>query len=711
MSWTSSFIARPRGQSTLAFLAYAAFAIAITWPFAVQPGTTLYGIQGADLTSSVSKYQELADAMQLPFLAGTAPDINAPVGLPTTWALDLASLPSSLALWILSVAFGAVTAHGLFALAGFTLSALAMFLFVRRITGHPGAALIAGLAFGFWPYAYEYGWTSIQYMHGWVLVLVLWRMHELLEKPSTANGLLAGASAVLAMTWTPYFLLIAGVAYAALAVCGLAIAASRGAFVPQLRGQVVATVTVALFLGALGAITSTADFEGVRANDPRDAIAFSARPFMYLVPGPTHPVLGEVTKPWVHSRYGDPNLAPTKTAAYSNVYLGMFVMLAGVLALLLLLKQALTRAHNPTSGRLPVAVGGMAATAFVTGLVFSAPPEARLFGIDLPLPYHFINEVTTTFRVASRFAVVAMLGLCVLAGLAIAAILRRRPFNVQAVVIAALAIAVPLDLWARPDPGTSQVDVPPVYGELLADQPPGIVAEYPLVAARNAASLTTFLQQYHGHRLFNGWADDSEDESRKMELQDLTASRTAPLLARHGVRYVVARHFPPGTAGLPPRYPSPGASIRGLRKIGSDAYGTLYRVVAQPARYAVAAISGFHLPELDQRVRWVREQRAQIEVVAPCARCRGTLSFASGTFAQPRRLEIRDERGRSVYSDTVGSSAQRLRVPLRFSRRTVLTLTTTPPPQSVDATLHNGDMRRLGIFVGAPIRFSEDGRR
>ena len=54
-----------------------------------------------------------------------------------------------------------------------------------------------------------------------MFVLLTWRMLVLAEKPTLRNGLWAGLSALLAMTWIQYNLLIGGVLFATLSVIAL----------------------------------------------------------------------------------------------------------------------------------------------------------------------------------------------------------------------------------------------------------------------------------------------------------------------------------------------------------------------------------------------------------------------------------------------------------------------------------------------------------
>ena len=693
-----------RIQAVLATLLYFAFAVFVTWPFVLHPQTTLYGIPGADLTSSVAKFQELADAHHLPFLPGRLPNVDAPFGLAVPWTLDLASFPSSLLLWVFAVAFGSVAAHGIFVLFGFTATAAAMFLLVRRTTGNVGAALAAGAAFGFWPFTYEYGWGSNQYMHGWIFVLIFWRMLVALEQPTKRNGVVLGLAVLLAMLWTQYFLLIGAVFALTLGVIATGLSAARGNVKAQLRTQAVAVACVLAPLAVIAGLAATAEFSGVRKNPPGDVVAYSARPPMYLVPGPRNPLVGSHTGAWLKRRYVGPQIKASSTAAYSDVYLGWTTLALAVLGLGASAGLRRTRLSGESGGSRSFAtVALMAGASVVVAGLFSGPPEVSVAGVTLPLPNDVVSHFTTTFRVASRFAIVVMLGVCVLAGLGFAALTnsRRRAWQIALSVVAVAVLVT--DLWARPDPGTTRVRFPAVY-HTLAKLPRGILAEYPLQTGINSTSEYTYNQQAHHQPLFNGFTANTESESRKMELASLTGRGVVPGLSRLGVRYVLVRPIIDPVAG----YPKPGQRIPGLKKIAQDRYATLYRVVARPAREQVVAIRGFHLPEgtPPNFVRGVRENGAELEVEASCDVCRGVVSFRAASFAQPRVLTIRDPAGRVLARASVGLSFRSVRVPVQFSRKLVLELSTQPGPESIQAVLGGQDTRRLSLQIGGPARFS-----
>ena len=689
----------PWGTTALAFLAYLAYALFITWPWVTDPDGILYGVVGGDLTSGVATFQQFAEERQAPFLPGKLEQINAPEGFPTDWTVHLAAIGSSGTLWVLSTAIGSIAAHGVVAVLGFTLSAFSLFLLARTITGHAGASFVAGLAFGFWPFMYGTGWTWPHYIHLWVFVLLAWRMLVVTETPTLRNGLLAGGAAVLAMTWIQYNLLIAGVAYATLAGVALIRAAAQRRFKRQIAAQAVATGCVVVLVLGLLVAAATTGYTGVPARSETAARQGSARLEMYAVPGPRHPLFGGWTGPWLFEHFtGDDPDPPPGRAIYSEIYLGVPMLLLGFAgASLTLIGLWRRRRAALTTG--PLAAGFTALVLGLVALAFSAPPTVPVFGLEVPMPYSLLEHATNVFRVAHRFAVVVMLALCLLTALALASFLRARKAAFQVIVLAVLAFVFAIDLRAQPTPRTTTVRYPAIY-KLLKRQPPGIVVEYPLNREPTVLSLQSLYQEAHEHALFAGARLGSVAESRKFELQFVLAERTASDLAAYGVTYVLVHH---GNRDNPP---DPGETIRGLRLIGSNGNASLYRVVARPSRFTAYGIRGFHLTEGDAPgMRWVGTNDAQLELLGKCSPCVGMVTMPIASFSKPRALRIEDQRGRLVYLGAALPNGHTIRFRVRFPGRAVLHLSTFPAPAPINRVIPGNDWRPVSIALLQPIRF------
>jgi hypothetical protein len=687
-------------QTLLALLLYLGLACFITWPIPIHPTSTLDGTVGADLTAEIAYYHAIVESHTAPFIPGTVHAFNAPEGRPTQWALNFSNLPSSLLLWLGSLTLGSILTFGLWPILTFTVSALAMFLFIRWVTGNWQPALIAGLAFGFWPFVFV--GRNQPLGDTWVVVLPAWRMLVAIERPTLRNGLLAGVATAFALIWVQYFLIIVGVAWVVLAVSALAVGWLRGQLGAGIRAQAAGAVPVVLTLAAVLAAGIASNFAGAPVRPQSDLVQFSARPAMYLLPDPSNPFLGSLSKPIIDKDY----YSATSTVTYDNIYVGISVLILASIGLWLLVRRirgmGLRRAM---ADRRVLAAMLFTLCAFVA-LLFSAPPEVSIAGFQVPMPMTFVGQITTIFRTTARFALFVMLGLCVLAGFALSELLPRLKRNPRVMVVAAIAIIVTCDLWAE-GAGASRFSVPSIF-RVLAHQPSGVYVEYPLQDGVTfaGASRPAFYQAYAGkHDLFNGFLPGTDSETRKLELQYLLAPRTVPALAEFGVRYLLVDTL--GQSVAPPMYARPRQPIPGTQLISSDAYGSLYRITARPQPLASFATSGFSSPEGrgPEYWRWMTASAGKMEVLSTSpGPVHAEVKLSVVSFARPRHLTITDGVGPPLYSAVIPYRPTRVHFGLTITRRAVLHFSVTPGPQSPHALDGaNPDTRLLSIEVLEPL--------
>lgn len=672
-------------ELVLAFALYFGFACYFTWPLVTDLAHTIYGAPG-DPYGTMSFYRELVAHNHNPFLPGTVSQFNAPKGQPIPWTRDLASMPGVGTQYLLTAVFGTIPANGLYALMGYTLTGVVTFAFVRRLTGNAWAALIAGWAFSFYPYAILNGQGHDDNIQGWVLVLGIWRMVELMNRPSRRNAILAGVAVVFGMWWSPYFILLGGVAYVAGAVASLAVAWHAGRLRSTFGPQAITAAIVVVFLGFLGWLSTTGpsgNSLGVRTNGVEEFNTYSARPLEYLLPDARSPLFGRDTAHYLETHLHGSN--PSE----ATLYVGITIILLALVAFWAFMRRKLT----PGLGRAVLLLSLVVAAALIT----SAPPEVRLLGALIPFPSHFISQITSTWRVYARFVIVVMLGLSVLAGIGLNVLTRGRVWWVQIAILLCVSVAVPLDLWGRLIGRTNKLETPRVYAA-LAREPFGLVAQYPLTPSGYNLYDELFFQNAGGKPLINGYPEGTTEERRALSLANLAEPSTAPRLATLGVRYIVVESTPP-SYGLPP----PGKPGRGFRLLFEESYANLYAVTAKPSSPALAADGeGFSVNETTPSgdFSWLVQPRGTIELAGSCARCSGVLTMTLISFARPRIVVVSTVSGQLLARRLV-SGPTRLSVPLAFSRHLTLEVAATPGPQSITKTIGTPDPRSVSVQVGA----------
>ena len=683
----SALFATRRRQTLFALLLFGGFAIYLTWPLITDPGSTIYlspARPRGDYTSIIAHLRELVEDWHNPFAPGRLEDFNAPHGTPIVWVLNVASFSSTLVLYPLAVVFGATAAVAIFVIGGFTASAVAMFLLVRRLTGSFPAALVIGFAYGFYPYVVANG-EHPHFIHGWVFVLMAWRMIELYERPTIRNGVWAGLASLVAIGWTAYFVLLGGVLLATLAGASLVMAAFQRRLRSLLVPELVCLGIVLVFFGLVRALTAAdSDAAAIGQASLADLYAQTARPPNFLVPNGNNPVLGDLTRPYLEQRGW---FNATEKTLYVGISLCLLALVGGI--------AALRRRLPGNAGPVMLIFAAVA----VVGLLFSAPPKVAFAGTEIPFPPYFVWKLQSGWRIYERFVIIVMLGLCVAAAFGVQALIQGRARRVRAAILAAVAIVVPLDLWSKYEPNTRKLEHPGVYST-LRELPPGIVAEYPIEPVEFGLDYDElYNQQYHDKPLLNGYPPRSEDEADALSLSRLRDSRTPGALAARGVRYVLLKHDK-----FNPLAPDPGGPPkRGLQLIRRSKFADLYLVTA-PATSLFEPVTGVGGPEGDPLApsRWALETPAVLALEAPCDNCAGQFRARLVSFnGRPRTVTIR-QGGRVLARRTVRDRTS-ISVPLRFRRKTEITFEFTPGPQRVmEAVPGSADPRALGIAVEAP---------
>src|SRR5688500_14005909 len=87
--------ASPRAQTVAAMLLYAAYALFVTWPLALDLDGSIFGGVGGDLTGTIAHVREQVEERIFPFAPGTLHDFDAPFGEPEQWVFNIVSLPST----------------------------------------------------------------------------------------------------------------------------------------------------------------------------------------------------------------------------------------------------------------------------------------------------------------------------------------------------------------------------------------------------------------------------------------------------------------------------------------------------------------------------------------------------------------------------------------------------------------------------------------
>lgn len=549
------------------FAIFAGLAIALTYPFIVSPNSTVTAPVGFDVTGSIAKYHAIVAEGTTPFSGGRLQTMAWPVGYPTTPTLDTASAFSSGSIWVGTLLFGAIPAHGLLVLLGYVLTASTTFLFVRRITGSAGAGFVSGIALGFFSHMQLLARAAPTYMHLWLYVLPIWGFTELVLRPTRRRALLAGGSLIPALFWTPYFtehVLIAAGACVAVAVL-LLYHQRRTTSVARIAMWAVTPILASTVLYVL--IGLTGGSEDIPDRDPRDSYIQSAHPLMYLLPG--------YFSSWGGS-LADLTASLVPRAAGTNLYLGMSTLVLAGLGVTGLLWDARRRNHDGAGSgtqRPLVAAALLAGAVAFAAVAFSGPPTISILGASVPTPAKLPATFVPALRAGQRFVMLAMPGIAVLAGIGVARMLRNHGIARRALIAGAVSTVVFLDFSVS----TQRVGNVPgsVALEALHTEPPGPTVHYMEGTFLAGATLRPCVfQSQHGKTLVNS-CSTSFFHPILREIDDYRSCAVLRSLEPRGIRYVIVDF------GLTVFAECPDGNQ--LIPIESDEHFSVYRVASNPA--------------------------------------------------------------------------------------------------------------------------------
>ena len=339
-----------------------------------------------------------------------------------------------------------VLAYWLVWLIAFPLNALAMQALAYRVTHDRLAAFGAGLVYAFCFFRMHHAHGHVQMLWTWALPLVPLALERWAERPSLLHAAVA-ATLVLLQALSGWYLAVFA-ALLSLVVAAILLTTRRPTVGHAISG------TLALAISVLTIWWFAAPYTRVLAGGPAEAAANSADLGAYLVP-PENTWLGQ----WV---IGHTTFSPRWIWGEQTLYVGLTTL---VLAAIGLWKWR----NRP---------GPLSAAVLTTGAIALALSFGPAAGWS---PYDLFTQLPamSLLRAPARFALLVMLALALLAGVAIADLHRRLGRAAPAVLIA-LALIGLSESYVIGFPGGKppQMATPAVYHRLNT-LPAGAVLSLP----------------------------------------------------------------------------------------------------------------------------------------------------------------------------------------------------------------------------------------
>jgi len=475
---------RPVAYGAGVLLIFAALTCALTYPQVRQMQSV--SIDTADPLFSTWRLSWFAH--QLPRDPRHLYDANIFYPEPRTLAYSDAMLvPSLMGAPMIWSGVHRLTAYNALLLSAFALSGAAMFLLVRSLTQHTGAALFAGFVFAFLPFRFtHYAHLELQ-MSQW-MPLCLWSFHKCVKDGRMRDGLLTGFFLALQMLSSWYY----GIFFATFLIPlggAVLIAAgwqtARRALRPLIAGALLSVVLVAPF-----AVPYLKARQSLGERPLSEIEFYSATPQNYLGAHSRNALFGASTAQWGGQE--------------RELFQGVAVPLIALIGLC-----------PPLSG---------ARIGYGLGLLVAFEASLGMHGFLYPwlhehvLPYRGL-------RVPARMAMVVGLALAILSGYGVARICARvrsrRDASLACLFLLLLAFAeyrsvlVLQRIWSTP---------PPAYAALPAGRTT-VLLNLPLVIPDVALEpYYMYFSSFRWDKLVNGYSGFSPPSYMRL----LNVMRTFP---------------------------------------------------------------------------------------------------------------------------------------------------------------------------------------
>jgi hypothetical protein len=502
----SAPISRWRGwrETALVVLGFSSLTVILTYPLAFRLGS-IGRVDNGDGQFSIWNVAWVARTLVLDPLHV----FDANIFYPHRWTLAYSESnlgAGALAVPVYWATHNPYAAHNAVLLLSFVLSATGTYYLVKYLVADRGAAVVAAIGFAYCPYVFAHT-PHIQLLMTAGLPFSLLALHRLVDRPSAKRGFALGITMVAQALFCGYYAIFVAlmVGYGV-----LVLAAFRSLWrSPQFWK------TVAL-AGAVAAIGGLLLF----------------LPYAYLQQstgfGRTLDAARQYSADW---------RAYFASSAYAHAWILRLighwkeVLFPGFVALMFGTVGALVGWLGRGRAReLAVLYGGLVALASWASL----GPDAGLYSV-----LYRLIPLFSLLRAPSRFGLVVALGLSVLSGLALAALLKRLPRPALAATflaaVASIELAVPLGFTAVPP-------VEPAY-RVLATLPYGAVLEMPVFSYQFRFARTRYMlgSTAHWMPLVDAYSDYiPQDFVEKTDtLGGFPTRESFKLLEKDRVRYAV----------------------------------------------------------------------------------------------------------------------------------------------------------------------------
>ena len=427
---------------------------------------------------------------------------------------DAVIVPGLMAAPLLWLGVHQIAVYNIIFLSGFALSGAAMFLLVRSLTRHNGAAFIAGFVFAFLPYRYMH-YAHLELQMAFWMPLCLWALHRTVRWGRLRDGLLTGLFFALQCLSCWYYGIFL---FTFVSLIGVVLLTGDGYHktMKPVRALVAGGVLALLIVGPM----SVPYFSARRSvgERPVDEIVFySATPVNYIAAHPRNAMYGGLT-----SKFGGQE---------RELFMGFAIPLIALIGL-----------WPPMSA---------ARIAYAIALVVAFDLSLGFNGLLYPW-FHAYVMPYRGLRVPARMAMLVGFSLAVLAGYGAARLMRltRNKPLASRLLFGAMTVLMFAEYRATLQLKTIPRTPPPIY-DALSEGRRNVLLELPLIRPDiSIEPMFMYFSTFHWYTLVNGYSGfkpPSYDELLKA-IEGFPDGASLAELRRRGVNHVIVHeaYFPRG---------------------------------------------------------------------------------------------------------------------------------------------------------------------
>jgi hypothetical protein len=519
--------------------------IAFTYPLILHLTTSFYGFPGDTYGISGLRWTKYA-IFDLHVSPLYCPVVGYPFG---SYYMYPGFITFAIALFF-TLLLGEVAAYNMTIIFSFIMAGVGAYYLVNLITKNRYASFVAGCIFAFAPYHFAHAIHHLGLAQMQWFPFCLAFLFRLRRVRNYKNLLLFNLFLIFQMFSDPYYALIAMIMVLTFIAAWVYSDQINSLDLKTIKlgflSLVMVSITAALtYIFLMRPATSHA---GVVPNrDLIELVIYSARPWDFFLPMIYHPLFGKYTFDFIMSHlHGSNPLEQTLYLGYVPLLLSLFAIYRW--------KNRSIEPDQTGHERFAVIFSLLL---IAVSFLFMLPAYIQIHDITIPFSLsYFLYKITSIFRVMTRFEVLIMLAMAILAGIGLKYLTRSK---ITIIIILGLImfeytplpVADPLELAQATRPNqifpyseeryqgdTTIFNIPEVYFWLARQGNISIIAEYPMVEAPSEYETVfyryIFYQRIHKKTLINGASPQSKALQKSLyDLNDSSVSKLSALGVTH----------------------------------------------------------------------------------------------------------------------------------------------------------------------------------